>query len=283
MYVRWVQLGAFQPLDRLHSHHGKRLPWDYPEPARSVAVDFLRLRHALGPYLYTLARAARDTGLPMVRPLYLRWPNRVAAYDHPTQYTLGRDVLVAPVAAPGDPAQVNVWFPPGRWVDWFTGKSHRGPAVKRLSVPLARMPVFVRAGGIVPTQPASKSTPAGPRASLVLTAHRGRGNTSLYDDAGDGLAYERGRFARTQITQRQAREAQVLRIGAARGRFAGLPRRRAYELRFVGLPRPRTVRVDGRRTTRWSYVARTRTATVKTGRRPSRRPTRVVLSWARRR
>ena len=123
-----MQLGAFQPLDRLHSHHGKRLPWEYPEPARTVAADFLRLREALVPYLYTLAREAHDSGLPMARPLYLRWARRPRRYDHPTQYTLGRDVLVAPVSAPGNPAETEVWFPPGVWVDWFTGERHRGPA-----------------------------------------------------------------------------------------------------------------------------------------------------------
>jgi hypothetical protein len=159
MYVRWVQLGAFQPFDRLHSHHGKRLPWEYEEPARTIAADFLRLRAALVPYLYTLARDAHDTGMPMVRALYLQWPRRAAAYRHPTEYTLGRDVLVAPVTAPGD-AEVSVWFPPGTWVDWFTGKRHRGPATKRLAVPLERMPVFVRAGAVVPTQPSAPTTPA---------------------------------------------------------------------------------------------------------------------------
>src|SRR3712207_6728262 len=139
MYVRWVQLGAFQPLDRLHSHHGRRLPWEYEEPAAQIAAEFLRLRGSLVPYLYTLARDARDRGVPMVRALYLQWPRRPAAYRHTTQYTLGRNVLVAPVADPGDPATTTVWFPPGTWVDWFSGERHRGPATEELSVPLERM------------------------------------------------------------------------------------------------------------------------------------------------
>jgi alpha-glucosidase (family GH31 glycosyl hydrolase) len=277
MYVRWVQLGTFQPLNRLHSHHGQRLPWEYPEPARTVAADFLRLREALGPYLYTVARAAHDRGLPMVRPLYLHWPKQEAAYEHPTQFTLGRDLLVAPVSEPGDPASVDVWFPPGKWVDWFTGGRHRGPAVERLSVPLERMPVFLRAGGIVPTQPPVATTAAAPSASLVLTAHRGRGRLSLYDDAGDGFAHEQGGFSRTRIAQRPRRGRHTFTIGAARGRFTGLPRRRAYELRVVGVRRPRRVSVGGRRTSRWSYDAGTRTVTVRVGRRSTLRRTHIVL------
>ena len=279
MYVRWVQLGTFQPLDRLHSHHGLRLPWEYPEPARSIAADFLRLREAFVPYLYTLAREAHDTGVPMVRPLYLTWPREGAAYEHPTQYTLGRDVLVAPVAEPGNPAEVDVWFPPGVWVDWFTGERHRGPGVKKLPVPLDRMPVFVRTGGIVPTQPPVATTPAAPPPSLILTAYRGDGRLRLYDDAGEGLAYEEGQFSRTTVAQRRERGAHVVTIGAATGSFPGAPRSRSYEVRVVGVPRPRLVTVGGRRTARWSYNARTRTATVQAPGLPTRRATPVVLRW----
>ncbi len=263
MYVRWVQLGAFQPFERLHSHHGERLPWEYPEPAYGIAADFLRLRGSLVPYLYTLAREAHDRGLPMARPLYLQWPGRRAAYRHRAEYTLGRDVLVAPVAAPGDPAEATVWFPPGTWVDWFTGERHRGPATKDLEVPLERMPVFVRAGGLVPTLPAMDTTPAGPLRSLVITAYRGRGRLRLYDDAGDGLAFERGRFSRTTISQRRIRGRTAVTIGRARGRLA--PATRDYQLRLVGIGRPRTVTVAGRKTGEWSYDPDTRTVTIDAG------------------
>jgi hypothetical protein len=98
MYVRWLQFGTFQPLDRLHSHHGDREPWDYPGEPQQIATDFLRLRGRLVPYLYTLSRQAHDTGLPMVRALYLQWPELDEAYQHPTQYTLGDDMLIAAVA-----------------------------------------------------------------------------------------------------------------------------------------------------------------------------------------
>ena len=277
MYVRWVQLGTFQPLDRLHSHHGLRLPWEYPGEAGAVAADFLRLRGALVPYLYTLAREARDTGLPMVRALYLQWPEHDQAYEHPAQYTLGRDVLVAPVGRPGDPAEATVWFPPGRWIDWFTGEAHRGPATERLSVPLERMPVFVRAGGIVPTQPPVATTPAGPLGELVLTAYAGNGRTTLYDDAGDGLAYERGEATRTTITQRRRPGETGLTIGRARGGFPGAPATRAYEVRLVGVPRPRRVTVAGSPTTSFDYDAATRTVTVRTGGLPTRRAVTVRI------
>jgi hypothetical protein len=275
MYVRWVQLGAFQPLDRLHSHHGKRLPWEYEGKPGTVAADFLRLREALVPYLYTLAREAHDTGLPMARALYLQWPREEEAYRHGSQYTLGDDVLVAPVAEAGDPARAEVWFPPGEWVDWFTGERHRGPATRTLSVPLERMPVFVRAGAIVPTQPPVPTTPVAPPERLTLTAHRGTGATTLYDDEGDGLAHEQGRFSRTTITQQRRRGTTTLTIARAAGAVA--PATRAYEVRLVGVPHPRRVAIDRRRVTGWSYDVPSRTLTVDTGPRPTRRATTLTV------
>ena len=247
MYVRWVQLGTFQPILRLHSHHGKRLPWEYPGRAGDIAASFLRLREALVPYLYSLASVARDTGVPMVRPLYLQWPRQGAAYQHPSEYTLGRDLLVAPVAAPGDPAGVDVWFPPGTWVDWFTGERHRGPAVEKLSVPLDRMPVFARAGAVIPTQPQVATTAVATPRSVVLNVFPGTGQTTLYDDAGDGLSYLKGRSARTVI--RQARGKLV--IGPMKGRYGGRPTRRSWDIHVRG----HTIRTGPRSTRRALTIA----------------------------
>src|SRR5207245_5828182 len=139
-----------------------------------IATDFLRLRETLVPYLYTLARAAYDGGLPMARALYLDWPDLPAAYDNPTEYTLGSDVLVAPVTSPGDPASQAVWIPPGTWYEYLTGERFSGPRTVQLSVPLGRYPVFVRAGAIIPTQPSGLATTAsGPQDPLVLTTWPG--------------------------------------------------------------------------------------------------------------
>ena len=278
MYVRWVQLGAFQPLDRLHSHHGERLPWEYPPAAAEAAAEFLRLRGRLVPYLYGMAREAHDTGLPIARPLYLHWPRSREAYRHPSQYTLGRDVLVAPVTEPGDPAEVEVWLPPGEWIDWFTGRRLRGDRSIALSVPLARMPVFVRAGAIVPTQPDRSTTPEGPARRLVLRAHRGEGHTRIYDDSGRRFGYERGRFTRTPVEQRRRGGTTTLLVGPSRGGFAGAPRHRDYEIELVGTAEPDRVQVNGRTTRRWSFDAETRTVRIRAGRQRTSEPVEVVVS-----
>ncbi len=242
MYVRWLQLGALQPINRLHSTvGGSRLPWEYPGRAERIAGNFLRLRQSLVPYLYTLARASHDTGLPLARGMYLAWPGHDDAYRHDRQYMLGPSLLAAPVGSAGDPARKTVWFPPGTWTDWFTGERHRGPKVERLSVPLERMPLFVRAGGVVPTQPYrfNEAAAGGPTEINVWTGRSG--SIRLYEDAGDGLAY-RGRghsFTRVAYDERR----RVVRIGkASGGRYPGRKARRRWVIRLHDGARVRTLR-----------------------------------------
>jgi alpha-glucosidase (family GH31 glycosyl hydrolase) len=266
IYARWVQFGTFQPLDRLHSNHGDRLPRTATAAADAAAADFLRLREALEPYTYTLARRAYDTGLPITGALYLRWPRLAAAYEHRAEYTFGRDLVVEPVTAPGDPAPATVWVPPGTWVDYFTGRPYIGPSVQTLSVPLSQMPVLVRAGAIVPTQAAALNTPPSPARTLILTAFPGAtGTFTLYDDAGVGFGYTRGEYARTSITQVRRGHRARLVIGRARGRLRRILAARAWSVRFLAVARPRVVRIDGRRARDWSYDRATQTLTVATG------------------
>jgi alpha-D-xyloside xylohydrolase len=139
------------------------------------------------------------------------------------------------------------------------------------------MPVFARAGAILPRQDYRAEGDRTPGRRLVVEAYPGRrGAFTLYEDEGDGLAYRRGRFARTRIAQRRGRRRIVITIGRARGAFTGRPRRRAYELRVLGARRPRSVTVAGRRV-RWRYDPTRRTVLVRTRRLRTARSTRVVL------
>ncbi len=257
LYARWVAFGTFQPLDRLHSNHGDRLPWEYGAAANAAASGFLRLREALGPYTYTLARRAYDTGLPITGPLYLQWPNRARAFQHPAEYTFGPDVVVEPVTAPGDPAPATVWVPPGTWIDYFTGQRFDGPRVRTLSVPLSQMPVLVRAGAVIATQPYAPFTAPGAPRTLVLTVFGGtHGSLRLYDDPGVGFGYARA-FTWTPIAYRRQGRRAVVTIGPAEGRFPGALRTRSWVVRFVG--------ASGRGT-----------RTVRTGSRPTDRPVTIT-------
>jgi hypothetical protein len=269
LYARWVQFGTFQPLDRLHSNHGDRLPWEYGAAADRSATSFLQLREDLNPYIYTLARHAYDTGLPLTGGLYLRWPGQPEAYRYPSEYTFGPDVVVAPVTAPGDPADATIWVPPGTWTDYFTGQRFTGPRAVTLSVPLSQMPVLVRAGAIIPTQSDVAYTREASPASLTVSAFPGgRGRFALYDDQGSGFGYQRGLDTWTTISQHRRGRRFAVTIGAARGHFPGAPKRRTWRVRVIGVRRPRSVRVNGRRRP-WSYDAAAHAVTVSTGRVPT--------------
>jgi alpha-glucosidase (family GH31 glycosyl hydrolase) len=275
-YVRWVQFGTFQPIDRLHSNHGDRLPWEYDAAADQAATEFLQLREALNPYIYTLARRAYDTGLPITGGLYLEWPGQPGAYDHPSEYTFGPDIVVSPVTAPGNPAPATVWVPPGTWFDYFTGQRFVGPATQTLWVPFSQMPVLVKAGRIVPTQPYAPHTIPGPNPSLIVTAFPGgQGRFSLYDDQGVEFGYQHGAFTRTEIVHRQRGRVSSLTIDPARGSFPGALGRRAWTVQLIGVGLPARVTVDGRRAP-FSYAAAGRTVTVQTGPRSTRRPVTVT-------
>ncbi len=278
LYARWVQFGALQPILRLHSNHGNRLPWQYPKPADRAATRALRLRVSLVPYLYTVARTAYDTGLPITRSLYLQWPRLQAAYHHPSEYTLGTDVLVRPVTAAGNPALATVWFPPGRWVDYFTGTTYAGPSTRRLSVPLDQMPVFVRAGGVLPTESALIPTSLSEPAQLALSVYPGAdGSFRLYDDHGTGFGYRHRAEVWTRLVHRVIGRETTLRIAAARGHFAGMRRTRSWTVRFVGVARPTAATVNGDPVA-WRYDPHRRIATVQTGRLTTRQPVEVRMT-----
>ena len=297
LYARWVQLGTFQPILRLHSFDQNRLPWQYPQPVAGIASDFLRLREALVPYTYTLVAGAHTDGLPMTRPLYLDYPDQAAAYANPGEYLYGPDMLVAPVTAPGSVADTTVWFPPGRWVDYFTGATFTGPSSNTLSVPLGRMPVFVRAGGIIPEQSASAGASGVPTGRTVLKVFSGSpGSFNLYGDSGTGLGYTTGASTETSITDSPGATAgggrvpaSHVTIGPARGHYPGEPASTAYQVEMIDLTRPTQVTLNGRpldevatssTAAGWYYRTDTQTVVIDTPARPASGTVSVIATGA---
>ena len=264
LYARWVQLGTFQPIDRLHSNHSDRLPWQYGPAANASAKKFLNLRERLLPYTYSAAAEATRTGLPITRPLYLAYPGEQEAYATAgAQYLYGPDLLVAPVTEPGTTATTTVWFPPGdTWTDLFTGRVHQGGTTQQVTSTLDTMPVFVRSGGVVVTHSGDISGESQPLTAATVTIAAG--------DDGGALVHE---GATTRLAYREAGRTHVLHIGAAASAA-----RRQWTVRVTDVAKPREVRLDGRRVTTWEYAAATRTVTIKAPERPVRAPLTVSFS-----
>ncbi|WP_423922717.1 TIM-barrel domain-containing protein [Frigoribacterium sp. 2-23] len=282
LYARWVQFGTFQPIDRLHSNHSDRLPWQYGEAANASAKAFLNLRENLMPLSYTLAEEATRTGVPVTRPLYLQYPEQAQAYSLAgSEYLYGSDVLVAPVTTPGTTATTSVWFPAGSdWTDYFTGTTYAGGTTADVTTGLDTMPVFVRAGGIVPTRTSDVANDAaGPVTDLTLTTATGAdGSFSLYED--DGVSAYPAPSAVTPVTYTERPDGGALVVGPADGSYPGAAERRAYTTVFTDVDRPQSVTVDGVAiaASAWSYDEEARKATVSVPARPVSQATTVAFS-----
>ena len=258
LYARWVQMGTFQPIDRLHSNHSDRLPWQYGPEANASAKKFLNLREKLLPYTYSAAAEATRTGIPIARPLYLAYPGEQEAYATAgAEYLYGPDFLVAPVTTPGPSATTSVWFPPGStWTDYFTGRVYQGGTTATVTSTLDTMPVFVRSGSVVVTRTNDVSGDRQPLTAATATIYAG--------DRGGQAVVTEGK-ATTKVTYRP----HSVRISPS-------PLRRTWTVRINNTAKPRDVRVDGRPAAKWTYAAGTLTITVPE--RPARTPVTVTYS-----
>lgn len=155
VFIRWTQFGAFSPFMQVHmtSNLG---PWDFDAETLRIFQHYARLRTRLFPYLYQAVHETARTGLPVIRPMPLAFPDDAEAHRHIYQYLYGPDLLVAPMYQPG--TQRAVYLPAGTWYDYWTGQRHDGPQTIVTDAPLETMPLFVRAGAILPLLPADVQT-----------------------------------------------------------------------------------------------------------------------------
>lgn len=155
VFIRWTQFGTFSPLMQVHmtSNWG---PWDFDQEALEIFRRFARLRIRLFPYLYDAVHETARTGLPVIRPMALAFPGDPEAAERSYQYMFGPDLLVAPVYQPV--TRRSVYLPSGRWIDFWSGELREGPVTVEVEAPLDRIPLFVRAGAIIPMLPQDVET-----------------------------------------------------------------------------------------------------------------------------
>lgn len=212
LYARWLQFAAFTPSFRGHGQAWKlRLPWGWdnvdfsgevkrhtPESTLTnraitpIAKAAIELRYRLLPYNYTLAWEARTQGLPLMRPLWIHHPEDRASRTCADQYEWGRDLMIAPVYVPGA-VDREVLLPPGRWYDWWTGVAMEGGRTIRRAVDLATLPIYARAGAIIPLDPVRQYTDEPVQDATTVRIYRGAdGAFTLYEDDGSTLGYLSG-------------------------------------------------------------------------------------------
>ena len=243
LFIRWAQFGAMSPVFRTHSDHGIREPWAFSPRARALFRKQARIRYALAPYFYTLAREAHDTGLPIARPLYLEYnDNDGGALWRKHQYLLGRDLLVIPADAPVDARsgllRKRAFFPRGQWVEVETGEEVNGILDGAIDIPIERIPTYVRRGAILPTQPVGDQLGVETPSEIHFEYYPDPAAASeyeLYEDEGESHDHERGRFARIAVRAVFRGKQIEMTVGRPRGQYKGMPRRRTLVLR-VALP-----------------------------------------------
>lgn len=256
LYARWVQFGVFSPIMRLHSGKNpfhERRPWAHGVEAFHAARDAMQLRHALIPYLYTVSWLNDTEGTAPVRPMYHDYPERTAAYHCPQQYAFGSELIVAPFTAPADDhtrlSRQVVWLPPGEWYDFFSGEHFAGDGWHAIYGDLSRVPVFARAGAIVPLGPKVGWGGVGNPSTLDVHVFAGADSRFvLYEDDGKTQAYEQGDFGLTAFVQAWHGEKLVFTISAAVGETDHIPDERSYRLHIHGIHSPAAVALHvGRR------------------------------------
>ena len=260
LYARWIEFGTFSAILRMHTAHENpregnlRTPWVYGQRGIDLMRKYFSLRTQLIPYLYTYAWRAHEDSMPLLRPLYLEYPQLEEAYRHPYEYFFGEQMLVAPVLdASGEQA---IYLPPGDWRDFFSGKRYQGGTTLRAHYGVDETPVFVREGAVIPGQRAGAYSDVRPLDTLVLDVYgSGDGIFDLYEDDGVSLDFD-AQHAHTKIAHALGSDgANRLEIEPAEGSFPGQPALRSYELRIHADRKPSAISVDGRNAGAWRWDA----------------------------
>ncbi|MBB3187724.1 TIM-barrel domain-containing protein [Microbacter margulisiae] len=280
LFARWLQLGAMSPVFRVHAKKaaywtppckpgefdfGSRLPWQWGDTVLRSARVSIQLRYKLLPYIYTMTRIAHDTGMPLCRGLYLEYPQSGQAYRY-DEYMFGNDFLVAPIlqasSDKNDYTTRNVWLPQGNWYDFFNQTLYSGNQQISVSKSLFQFPLFVKAGAIIPMSPyySYSGVPLDTLLIYVYTPVKtGKTVFRLYEDDGISFSYKKGAYRWTNLDYIYTNKvSQEILIHPAKGNFKGSVKQRAYKIFVINTPHPKSLRLNGKPCTSWSWDAATK-------------------------
>jgi len=256
LLTRWVQFGAFSAALRLHSTNKWYLdkrPWTYGKKEEDSMRVAFHLRSLFFPYTYSHVWEAAHDSIPLVRPLYLEYPSLEDSYRNPQEYLYGPDILVAPIISPTrgfqKVASQNVWFPPGIWYDWFTGRSFKGGTTKSFDHDLTTFPLFIRGGVPLTLQPYSERMTTDQNRTLVIRIYPGEegilGKSTFYEDDGFTEAYQRNEQGLTYFSYLKRSGRSEINVSSTGGSFMGQLNQRNYIFELVGAGAKDKVLVDG--------------------------------------
>ena len=243
--IRWTQLGVFSPINRLHSSNspfsGKE-PWNYSRETEYSVKKFLKLRHSLFPYLYTMNWRTHSELIPLVCPLYYYNSEEYPCYDkrYRNSFYFGSEMAVFPITTPSDPVsnlgKVTAFLPAGQWVDFFTGANYKGGRTITFYRNSDEYPVLCKAGAIIPCNKVyDNDNFVGVCKDMELYIFPEADNTfTLYEDSGEGFEYQNGKYATTEYNLKWGKTS-TFTVNAAKGDLSILPEKRNYKVLFRGV------------------------------------------------
>jgi alpha-glucosidase len=285
LLTRWIQLGVFTPFFRNHTalNTSDQEPWRHGEPYESINRRYIELRYQLLPYIYTAFWQCAQTGLPMLRPLFLGWQNDPHTYTLEDEFMFGDALLIAPVSHPSQESprpseedlrpseedlrpsatQRDVYLPEGTWYDWspipevgWSSKCYAGPQTISIKAPLDQLPIFVRAGSVIPAWPIMQYIGQQPVDVLTLHVFPGSGQSVLYEDDGESLEYQSGEFRVTRFSMQSNSNALTIQR-TTQGPFE--PTCTRVEIVVYSASGPRSVSADGLSVKDWRFDEATQT------------------------
>lgn len=239
--TRWIQFGVFSPIMRLHSSNsaftGKE-PWNYNAVSENIMKRYLKLRHEMIPYLYTMNYHASHDGQPLIRPMYYLEPERPEAYEVPNEYYFGTELVVCPITEPTDKAAgtacVKAWIPEGKWYDIFSGLKYDGGRMLELYRSLEDIPVLAKEGAIIPLTDLTEYTNSveNPKELAVKIVPGKKNAFILMEDTGDTCEDKEENWAQTKLEWINENE---FIIHQANGNLDVIPKRRTWKMEFYGI------------------------------------------------
>ncbi|MGA7932990.1 MAG: glycoside hydrolase family 31 protein [Kovacikia sp.] len=231
LFARWMQVGMLYPFMRGHSAltTAQHEPWTFGDRVERICRECIELRYRLLPYLYSLFWEASTTGAPILRPLLYHYPQDSYTYALHDQVMLGPFLLAAPIYRPGVEYRA-VYLPEGTWYDWWSHDRYEGPTHILAHAPLERMPLYARAGAIIPMQPVMQYVDQHALSELTLKVYPGDGQWTLYEDDGSSFAYRTGAWTTTTYQTRQEAQQVRIEIVAKQGNWSPPQRETKVEL-----------------------------------------------------
>jgi alpha-glucosidase len=247
LYIRWVQFGMFSPIALVFGmdHPGYKEPWKYGEDALRNFKKYDLLRYRLFPYMYTTMHQQYETGLPMMRALVLNYQDDENVYEIGDQYMFGDQLMVAPVTTKGAITR-SVYLPEGTWFNYWTAEKYEGKSYHHVVAPLDTLPLFVKAGSIIPMQP--EMTYAGEKPVDVITLDvfpYGKSKYEFYEDDNLSAAYKKGEFALTTISASLKSKGFTLKVNRSAGSFKPAKHQYLAKVHWQGKKVPKEVTENG--------------------------------------